>query len=695
MIAQGIAGSPRAAPRTRLEDGLSPIIEDYQPVLSLLTQGVNVHATRLDALARIVQRLDKQREEAEARAEAEKQAAESRIADSEGRAAATIAALERKLYELEARVDAMPPAFEELRGRSAQLEHTCGQHERELSARATEVAEVREAQAASETRGSSALAAAEAAFHAANAQLREEQAEANATQRRLTMQANSLQESHSQMHGLLNEQQAGISSLRKAHADAAAVALETTNRLAELATSHREVDNAMAQLTDTVQLGLARAVAAAEATRDDSDRVSAALAGLEGWSKRLERVETDTTEAERKMNGAADEMRRSAAHLEASQRTSMLQASQQVALHVKALSGDLIKELGTKASVADTQQLFDAMHRQFLSLREAHKTLVGHVEAQGAAAETVAEEAATAALQAEASLRGSEKLREETQEWVRHQLENRPSAATSAEVRVALEELQQRENDDMQTLLLTAPGASAAATPRLSLAGSRSGTVDSVRALIEPLQARIDALEVAKKRTEPDGGFRLSQRQAEALHEQLFHDLKRDFGQKLPSLDQVNALQATLSAHIQRMPPGGANYPQGRWCWTRGKIKVAGRAQPPLLLWSAEKINTSPATFNFQSDRTYIEVAQAGMYVVSCAVFISGGPTIGITVNGQMVLRRLRSGAGADLTNLVTGASLRDVLSLQAGARVAVSCEVSDHAPKHDAHGLLELKKLW
>ena len=65
MLAQGIAGSPRAAPRTRLEDGLSPIIQDYQPVLSLLTQGVNVHATRLDALARIVQRLDKQREEAE------------------------------------------------------------------------------------------------------------------------------------------------------------------------------------------------------------------------------------------------------------------------------------------------------------------------------------------------------------------------------------------------------------------------------------------------------------------------------------------------------------------------------------------------------------------------------------------------------------------------------------------------------
>lgn len=184
-------------------------------------------------------------------------------------------------------------------------------------------------------------------------------------------------------------------------------------------------------------------MASAEATRDDADRVTTALAGLEGWSRRLERLETDTTAAERKMEGAADEMRRQATHLEASQRNSMLQASQQVALHVKALSGDLLRELGGKATIADTQQLFDAMHKQFLSLREAHKTLVAHVEAQGAAAETVAEEAASAALQAEGALRGSERVREETQEWVRLQLESRPTrdaitSAAVAEVRAAI-----------------------------------------------------------------------------------------------------------------------------------------------------------------------------------------------------------------------------------------------------------------
>ena len=56
--------------------------EPLQPVLSLLTQGLNVHATRLDALARAVTRLERgaaqQVEEADhARAEAEKRAAEA------------------------------------------------------------------------------------------------------------------------------------------------------------------------------------------------------------------------------------------------------------------------------------------------------------------------------------------------------------------------------------------------------------------------------------------------------------------------------------------------------------------------------------------------------------------------------------------------------------------------------------------
>lgn len=216
--------SPSAVPPLPAEESSADF--DFQPVLSLLTQGVNVHATRLDAVARVIQRLERSLKESEAkqaesevriaeafaRAEAAEQAADARIAASEARAAATTAGLERKLSELEARIDVMPAAFEELRGRSAQLEHTCGQHERELSARSAEIAENREAHAvlAGRVDGcalSSALAAAEAALHSGDAQLREELAETNAKQRRVAMQANGLQEGHAQMHGLLSEQQ--------------------------------------------------------------------------------------------------------------------------------------------------------------------------------------------------------------------------------------------------------------------------------------------------------------------------------------------------------------------------------------------------------------------------------------------------------------------------------------------------------
>ena len=46
----------------------------------------------------------------------------------------------------------------------------------------------------------------------------------------------------------------------------------------------------------------------------------------------------------------------------------------------------------------------------------------------------------------------------------------------------------------------------------------------------------------------------------------------------------------------------------------------------------------------------------------------------------------------------MAGSSLRDVLSLSPGSRVAVQCDVTSAiagSPMHDAHGLLEIKKLW
>ena len=738
--------------------------EPLQPVLSLLTQGLNVHAQRLDALARAIMRLERgalqQAEAAElSRAEAERRAAEDRAKAEASEAdfawklqaveaahSASHAALEQRMAELEARLEAVPPSLDELSGRYAQHEQARSAHERELNARAAEIAEMRESQAALATRvqscaQASALASAEASAHAAQAALREDLAEGAAKQRRLALQTNALQEGHSQLHSLLSEQQAVVGALQKTAADAATDAETTRGAVRDLNAAHRQLEADQAQLNDTMQDSLARAVASAESTKSDSQRVTSTLSELEGWSRRLERLESDLTAAERKVDGAADEMRRQATHLEGSQRNSMLQASQQVALHVKALSGDLLRELQGKATIVDTQQLFDAMHKQFLSLREAHRSLVAHVEAQGAAAETVADEAATAALQAQGALRGSEKLREETHEWLRLQLHERPTrsvveqtAATAAESAVrfalaqqgggmslmappqpmvaatALSAAQQGVSTGQPAATTpapngTAPGAMSPAS--VPIPGTSLGAMLShVRELFaQPLEVRIEALELSRRRIEVAldelSSQRWSQRELkaiEAMRERLHDQLRDELMRRMPSTEQVETLKHTLSSHIQRLPIV-ASFPHGRWTWTRGKLRSAGGRQPPLLPWTSEKLNTSPDTFGWSSERSYIEVLAPGMYVVSAAVFVAGNATIGVTVNGQTVLRKAASSRQVvDASGLVAGSSLRDVLSLLAGTRVAVQCEVNSGAggtPLHDAHGLLEIKKLW
>lgn len=784
-------GSPGSVPDedTHGHQGSNLVPEPLQPVLQLLTQGLNVHATRLDALARAVTRLERgavqQAEAAEAaraqaerrcaeayaRAEAAEANAEAKLAASDARHAAAQASLEARLSELESRLEAVPPSLEELRGRYAQHELARAAHERELSARAAEIAEAREAHASLATRVdacamASALATAEAEAHAAQSALREQAAEQAAQQRKLAMQTNALQEGHSQLHGLLSEQQAAVTALQSAATSAASEAEATRGAVRDLSAAQQQLEADQAQVTDTVQLGLARAVASAEATRDDSERVSSGLAEIEGWSRRLERLEADLSAAERKVEGAADEMRRQATHLEGSQRNSMLQASQQVALHVKALSGDLLRELNSKATIADTQQLFDAMHKQFLSLREAHRALVAHVEAQANAAETVAEEAAAAALQANGALASAEKTREETHAWLQMQLQDRPtlanieSIASDAAVRAlgggsllppppshhqqaygppALTQEQVRETataaaQQVMAATVARQAAAAATTPApLSAPQTPGGGVGSggqgfggvpaagtplgamlshVRELFAvPLEVRIEALELSRRRVEVALDEICSQRwkppalapALEQMHEQLREQLKGELSRKLPSLEQVETLQTTLSNHIQRLPIV-ASFPHGRWTWTRGKPlrSAGGRSQPPLIPWTNEKLNTSPSTFGWGVERAYVEVLAPGMYVVSCAVFMAGAPTIGVSVNGQTVLRRSPSAkqVQSDASGSIVGISVRDVLSLMSGSRIAVSVELPIGSGHHldslrDAHGLIEIKKLW
>ena len=341
-----------------------------QPVLALITQGLNMHATRLDALARALARLERgalqQVESAEmARAEAERRAAEAyahaseayaraeaaethaeaqlqaAVQASEGRMAAKHMALDRRLAELEARLDTLPPALEELRGRSSAHELVLATHEREIaterSERTAEISEQREAHAALSSRvdqsrddAAAALAAAQESNHATHARLRETLGEHAERQRRHEARTSAVEEALPQHQEMIEELQQAHSTLQRAVTAEAAEAEKTRAHLAQLATVQAQLEQAQAQLSDTVQLGLARAVAAAETMRDDSDRISSALAELEGWSRRLERLEVDLSAAERRLDGAAEELRRQAASLEGAQRTSMLSATQQV-----------------------------------------------------------------------------------------------------------------------------------------------------------------------------------------------------------------------------------------------------------------------------------------------------------------------------------------------------------------------------
>ena len=249
-----------------------PVVPDeLQPVLALLTQGLNVHSTRLDALARAVTRLERgalqQAEAADAaRAEAERRASQAfmRAEEAEARslaaqraaeerAVAAEAVLERRVEELEARLEAMPPALDELRSRTSQLDLARGTHERELSVLGAQIAEGREAHASLGARvdacaTASALAAAEATTHAADAQLREEIAEGGARTRQLTMQCNALAEAHSQLHNLCSEQQAALSALQTASMDAAAEAESTRAQVRDLATAQGQLETAQARV---------------------------------------------------------------------------------------------------------------------------------------------------------------------------------------------------------------------------------------------------------------------------------------------------------------------------------------------------------------------------------------------------------------------------------------------------------------
>ena len=77
-----------------------------------------------------------------------------------------------------------------------------------------------------------------------------------------------------------------------------------------------------------------------------------------------------------------------------------------MALHVRALGADLLKELQSKAAVDETQQLFAALQAQYASLDGRHRALEAQMEGSAVAAESLFSEAEAASMQARAQLQG-------------------------------------------------------------------------------------------------------------------------------------------------------------------------------------------------------------------------------------------------------------------------------------------------
>ena len=250
------------------------------------------------------------------------------------------------------------------------------------------------------------------------------------------------------------------------------------------------------------------------------------------------------------------------------------------------------------------------MHRQFLALREAHRSLATRVEAQGHAAETVAEEASSAALQATSALQASERVLDDTREWVRGQLDSRPTAqaveavATKAAEAVVRSALADADADgggggggggwltaNQNAAMLATHAAREAATNAQAVARSSVGTpgltpgvahrlglpgtpaAHAVAAYLHesavaPLEARVASLEAARVRLDAalddllhSSGRSTSRLDAralelvkdvkEGLHAQLHAQLESDLSRRFPSIEQVRTGHPTSVAPHQ------------------------------------------------------------------------------------------------------------------------------------------------
>ena len=385
----------------------------------------------------------------------------------------------------------------------------------------------------------------------------------------------------------------------------------------------------------------------------------------------------------------------------------------QVASHVRALGGEFLAELRHKADGGETGGRLDVLQARLDGIEARQEMVLTEVAAYGAQGSEVVSEVRTTAMRADAALREAGAMREAASGAI--------SAAISAELALRPTHAELRE---------AAAKAATAAVRSTLVADGRGDARGSEQPLLGGLGERLgvaarplDGAGSPSPPLEPSGGFvaRLHEllvaplegrvamleenaTEVEALLEEAIRSparMREEIATVLPTAEQVFTIQSTLARHVERLPE--LLRPTGRWAWRGGRHRFHSRPQP--IEWASQRQNTAPETFSWVAERTFIEVAAAGVYAVGCTVFALGTPAISLTVNGQAVARRnappTARAPPADTSPLsaaaISGPSLRETLSLPAGARVAVMCEAAPPGGDlgGEAHALLSIEQLW
>ena len=135
----------------------------------------------------------------------------------------------------------------------------------------------------------------------------------------------------------------------------------------------------------------------------------------------------------------------------------------------------------------------------------------------------------------------------------------------------------------------------------------------------------------------------------------------------------------------------------GRWLWKTGRTK-AGH----LIPWNSQVLNTDPANFGWEKDRSSVCCQSGGLYEINLCFFARKKPVLQLLVNGEAVIESNNVssyiahrasgswvGVGRHSTGQVTGLSLVEFLSLPPRAKVSVT-----YQGEEGVQGFLGLRKI-